>query len=96
MSTLPLVTLSEMYAALVAEVVDNPRVGLVQTWCDTVRQLFAEAYHAVPVRSEELPVQRKRYPSLNAAEAIILLGLFEQTHVKRRGSFPEWKNMAMA
>lgn len=85
-----------MYTALVTEMADNPRVGLVQAWRDTVRHLFAEAYHAVPVRSEELSAQRKRYPSLNAAEASILLGLFEQAYVKRRGSFSEWKNMAMA
>uniref|UniRef100_A0AAV1U581 Transposase n=1 Tax=Peronospora matthiolae TaxID=2874970 RepID=A0AAV1U581_9STRA len=86
----PTVSSNEMLAALIEEMAEIPRLGPVRAWCNTFRHPFAEVYHAVLVRLEELPAERQRFPLLNAAKASLLLGLFEQAHVQRRGSFTEW------
>ena len=93
---MPLVTTTGMFTALVEEMADSPSHGPAQAWCDTVWHLFAVVYQSVPARAEELPADRKRYPTLNTAEASLLLGLFEQVYVKSRGSFSDWKQMAAA
>ncbi|TDH67451.1 hypothetical protein CCR75_007311 [Bremia lactucae] len=93
---LPSVSSSEMFTALVEEVAETLHSKPVQAWCATVRHLFAEVYNSVPVRSEELPAERKRFPSHKADEAGLLLNLFEQAHVTRRGSFSDWKQMDTA
>uniref|UniRef100_A0AAV1UNS3 Uncharacterized protein n=1 Tax=Peronospora matthiolae TaxID=2874970 RepID=A0AAV1UNS3_9STRA len=92
----PSLTSSEMFTALVEKMAESPQVRPVQAWCDRIRHLFAEVYHAVPVRLEDLLAERKRFPPLNAAEAGLLLNLFEQAHVTRRGSYLEWKKMSSA
>uniref|UniRef100_A0AAV1URP6 Uncharacterized protein n=1 Tax=Peronospora matthiolae TaxID=2874970 RepID=A0AAV1URP6_9STRA len=65
-----------MFSALVGDMKESPNVGHVEAWIQTIRQLFAEAYATVPVLSEELPADRKRFPTLSEAEATSLLGFF--------------------
>uniref|UniRef100_A0AAV1T5B8 Uncharacterized protein n=1 Tax=Peronospora matthiolae TaxID=2874970 RepID=A0AAV1T5B8_9STRA len=93
-SPLPSVTSTEMFAALVAETTQSPRTEHVAAWSATIQHLFAEVNHAVPVQSEEVPAERKRFPTLHAAEASALLGLFEQACATRRSSFTEWEKIA--
>uniref|UniRef100_A0AAV1UGC7 Uncharacterized protein n=1 Tax=Peronospora matthiolae TaxID=2874970 RepID=A0AAV1UGC7_9STRA len=78
-----------MFSALVGDMKESPNVGLVDAWIQTIRQLFAEAYAEVPFLSEELPADRKRFPTVGEAEASSLLGLFEQAFVNTTGGFEE-------
>uniref|UniRef100_A0AAV1V5D7 Uncharacterized protein n=1 Tax=Peronospora matthiolae TaxID=2874970 RepID=A0AAV1V5D7_9STRA len=81
-----------MFSALVGDMKESPNVGHVEAWIQTIRQLFAEAYATVPVLSEELPADRKRFPTLSEAEASSLLGFLNKRLSTPRDALRNEKN----
>lgn len=90
------VSSTEMFEALVEDMAESPNVGQVEAWRTTIKTLFAKAFNAVSVQTEDLPAARKRFPKLNAEEASSLVGLFEQVFVRNHGTFSDWQKMATA
>ncbi|KAG4225011.1 hypothetical protein PC116_g26549 [Phytophthora cactorum] len=90
------ITPDEMFAALVADMLDSPGIGQVEARRMTVKELFATAYNAIPIHKEALPEARKRFPTLTAADAAGLLALFDQFYVQKERTYSDWTVRATA
>uniref|UniRef100_A0AAV1UKT3 Uncharacterized protein n=1 Tax=Peronospora matthiolae TaxID=2874970 RepID=A0AAV1UKT3_9STRA len=85
-----------MFEALVADMTVYQGTGYVDVWKETLQELFTAEYSRLSVRTELLPAEHIRYPTLKGKELVCFLGLFQQIFVLHKGSFTEWQRLARA
>uniref|UniRef100_M4BMV8 Uncharacterized protein n=1 Tax=Hyaloperonospora arabidopsidis (strain Emoy2) TaxID=559515 RepID=M4BMV8_HYAAE len=83
-----------MFEALQESMRTSTGPGHLEVWRQTIQELFEVEYSRLPVRSDALPEERKRFPKLMGHEKDSLLDLFRQCFVVSSGTFTDWKRLA--